>query len=184
MCQPSLGFDGPGGATLASCGGPLYGQSGGHVASWQLSGVPPWAESWLVVGEYEPAWVPSLGAFLVSPRPDYVLSYYASAAGTFAGQLWTPATSTERHYQVVSRDPTQPRGVTVSNAVRMDFLPTYMRAVRGVRYKLIRLDPCREELYDLDADPFERTNLLARPLSAEELGAYQQLATRLDSLHR
>jgi hypothetical protein len=126
--------------------------------------------------------VPSLGAWLVSPTPSFVTSYYTSHAGTFEGSLWTAETSTERHYQVVVRDPSVPRGFSVSNAVRMDFLPTHMRAVRGPRFKLLRLDPCQEELYDLQADPFEQTDLLDAPLSTEALDAYGDLASLLDTL--
>ena len=182
VCQASVGFGSAGPATLASCGPPLYGAYGANVARWQLSGAPRYAEALLVVGPYEPGWSPLIGATLVSPRPDYVLSYYASHSGTFEGSLWTGNTSSERYYQIVVRDRSRPRGYMVTNAVRMDFLPTNMRAVRGQRFKLIRFDPCHEELYDLDADPFEHVNLLAAPLTSEALASYGQMSQVLDTL--
>lgn len=183
VCQTSLGFDGPGTSTLASCGPPLYGLYGAHVARWQLTNAPPHAPAMLVVGPYQPAWVPSVGAWLVSRTPDYLLSYYTSSTGTFEGELWTADTSLERHYQVIVRDLSRPRGYSVTNALRMDFLPMHMRAVRGPRFKLIRLDPCQEELYDLVGDPFEHSNLLAGPLDADALAAYGQLSQVLDTLN-
>ena len=89
----------------------------------------------------------------------------------------------ELHYQVVVQDPAQANGFAVSNALRMDLLPTYMRAVRDRRYKLIRWDPCHDELYDLARDPLELTDLLRSPLGPEATAAYQTLSARLDALH-
>lgn len=183
VCQTSLGFDGPGSATLTSCGPPLYGVYGANVVPWQLSGAPPFAETWLVIGSFAPAWQPQLGAWLVSPPPNVMLSYYTGGSGTLAGATWTPSSSFERYYQFIVRDLSQPLGFSVSNALRMDLLPTHSRAVRGPRYKLIRFDPCSEEFYDLAQDPFEHTDLLARALTVSERAAYDSLAQRLALLH-
>jgi arylsulfatase A-like enzyme len=181
-CQPSLGLDGPGDATLSACGPPLYGAYGANVVRWQLAGAPPRANAWLLIGPYAPAWEPRLGAMLVSPAPSYVRRFVTQPDGTLAGSTWTGSTSHERHYQLVLQDARAPRGFGVTNAVRMEPLWTDMRAVRRARYKLVRFDPCHEELFDLALDPLEATNLLARPLAAEEVAAYERLAAVLDGL--
>ncbi len=182
VCQASLGFGGPGGATLASCGRPLYGVSGEHVVPWRLTGARPLAQAWLLIGSSAPAFLPQLGAWIVPAAPDFVGSYVVGPSGTLDGATWTGDTSRESHYQFVVLDPRQARGYSVSNALRMELLPSFARAVRERRYKLIRFDPCRAELYDLELDPFERTNLLTRPLSAQELAAHDRLARRLELL--
>ncbi len=50
------------------------------------------------------------------------------------------------------------------------------RALRNEQYKLIQYRDGTNELYDLRRDPLEATNLLTRPLSAEEQAAYNTLA--------
>jgi arylsulfatase A-like enzyme len=182
VCRPSLGFDGPGAVALASCGPPLFGHYGTHDVPWSLNGAPPFAEGWLVIGPYAPAFVPQLGATLVSPVPSALVPLRANGQGTQQGLVWTGAVSSQAHYQLVLRDAAQAAGFTVSNALRMELLPTRSRALRGLRYKLIQLDPCREELYDLASDPYERTNLLARTLTTAELAAYGELSTQLARL--
>lgn len=47
-------------------------------------------------------------------------------------------------------------------------------AIRNDRYKLLRFDG-REEMYDLQADPYEHNNLLLNDLSAEQRSAYKAL---------
>lgn len=182
VCQPSIGFDGPGNSVLTSCGPPLYGLYGANLVPWRLTGAPPRAQTWLVIGAYAPAWLPTLGAEVVSPTPTYLGTYRADSTGTVQGTIWTGGTTREPYYQCVVLDRSQPQGYSVSNALRMEFLPTHMRAVRGPRYKLIRLDPCREELYDLASDPFEHADLLVGVLTAEALAARAQLSAVLESL--
>lgn len=182
VCQPALGLDGPGSATLTSCGPPLYGVSGEHTVPWVLAGAPPRANAWLLIGPHRPAWEPLLGAVLASNPPSLVLPFVTGADGTLARTTWTGSTSHEFHYQFVVQDRAQPNGFTVTDALRMELLPTRMQAVRRARYKLLRVDPCREELYDLWLDPLERTNLLARVLTASEQAAYQRLELVLDGL--
>ena len=65
----------------------------------------------------------------------------------------------------------------------MNMLGTYMRAVRNERYKLVRLHPCDEQLFDLAADPLELTDLLQTPMDTRELAAYSELVGRLNALH-
>ena len=182
VCQPSLGFDGPGEATLTACGPPLYGTYGTNTVAWQLAGALPNTNAWLLIGPYAPAFVPSVGAMLVSPVPDSIRLYRTRSDGTLARTTWVQNPSAPQNYQFVVEDPRQPRGFAVTNAVQMNLLWTDMRAVRRARYKLIRFDPCHEELYDLALDPYELTNLLARPLTPQELSAYDQLRGTLDAL--
>ena len=54
-------------------------------------------------------------------------------------------------------------------------------AMRDKRYKLLRFDGV-EELYDLQADPYEHNNLLAGELSAEERTAYAALRAEVEKL--
>jgi arylsulfatase A-like enzyme len=171
VCQQDIGFDGPGGIALASCGPPLYGAYGSNLVPWQVSGGPP------------PAFDATIGAWLISSPPACVIPFRLDGKGAFAGTLWTGNTSREIHYQVVAEDPALPLGFTVSSALRMDLLPTYMRAVRNRRYKLIRLDPCTEQMYDLGTDPLELTDLLRQPLTTDESAAYFELSARLGALH-
>ena len=68
----------------------------------------------------------------------------------------------------------------------------HQRAVREARYKLIRVldrtggvPSVREEMYDLENDHFERTNLLGgRPLTADAREAYSRLIAELARLSR
>ncbi|HEX6885602.1 MAG TPA: sulfatase-like hydrolase/transferase [Planctomycetota bacterium] len=182
LCQPSLGLDGPGAAVLTACGPPLYGRGGIHEVAWQLSGAPPDAPAWLLIGPFTPAWVPQLGAVLASSVPERVLAYRTGPDGTLARTLWTASGASQRHYQMVVADPAQPRGYAVTDALRMHFLASDQRAVRGTRYKLIRQDPCHEELYDLALDPYEQTNLLAAPLTPAARAAHDGLSAILMAL--
>ena len=183
VCQTSLGFDGPGTAVLASCGPPLYGAFGANLVPWQLSGAPPSADAWLLIGAHAPTFQPQLGATLVPWPPTYFAHYVTDPSGTLAGTIWTADTTSERNYQFVVRDASLPRGYSVTNALEMELLPGYQRAVRDARYALIRFDPCHEELYDLVLDPFQHTDLLARTLSLEEAAVHNTLGARLDALH-
>lgn len=66
-----------------------------------------------------------------------------------------------------------------------NFLGSGFAALRDQRYKLIRfLGPgtATEEMYDLQLDPFEQSDLLLGALSAQEQWAYQQLAAQLTAL--
>jgi hypothetical protein len=183
VCQADVGYDGPGSVALTSCGPPLYGVFGWNLVPWQVSGGPPFASAWLRIGALQPAFDATLGTWVVSSAPAFTLPFQLDASGGYASATWTATTSRERHYQVVAQDPSQARGFAVSSALQMDLLSTHMRAVRDRRFKLIRQDPCREELYDLALDPLELTNLLSAPLCVRELAAYQTLSARLDALH-
>jgi hypothetical protein len=56
-------------------------------------------------------------------------------------------------------------------------------AIRNDRYKLIR-QASGEEMYDLQADPFETNNLLNAPLSATEQPHYDSLRTEVSRLRQ
>lgn len=183
FCQVSAGFDGPGDAELSSCGPPLYGSSGANIVPWLLTGARPGANAWLLIGPDAPAYQPQVGAWLASQPPAYLEHFVVRPDGTITGSTWTGSTSREPFYQFVVQDDTQPAGFAVSNALRMTMLWTNSRAIRGPRYKLVRFDPCREELYDLRLDPFEQQDLLAQPLSAKALMAYERLTVALDAVN-
>lgn len=182
VCQADIGFDGPGSLALTSCGEPLFGIYGGNLVPWWVTGGQPFANASLRIGTFQPAFEPTLGTWLVSSPPAFVMPFRLDANGAFAWTHWTGNTSRELHYQVVAEDPGQPQGFAVSSALRMELLPTYMRAVRNERYKLIRLDPCSEELYDLAVDPLERKDLLRNPLGGLARAAYYELLSRLVAL--
>src|SRR6185503_18777753 len=182
VCQQYLGLDGPGSLVLESCGAPLYGFYGGNIVSWRVTGGPPFARGWLGVGPYTPFFRANVGSWFVSRNPAIVRPFVLDSTGAFHGSYWTGVTKPEVNYQVMVRDPGQPLGFSVSNALRMQLLPANMRAIRNLRYKLIRDDPCMEELYDLVADPLERTNLLLRSLGTAERAAYDELSARLAAL--
>ena len=84
VCQPSLGFDGPGDASLMACGPPLYGAYGTNTVAWQLAGALPNANAWLLIGPCSPAFEPLVGAMLVSPVPGSIRQYRARSDGTLA----------------------------------------------------------------------------------------------------
>lgn len=182
VCQTDLGFDGPGGLALASCGRPLYGLSGANEVTFQLSGGPPFASGTLRIGPHAPGFDASLGATVVSLVPSYRHPFVLDAAGRHSGLLFTGGTSRELHYQASVADSAQPSGASVSNALRIEPLWTDMQAARDRRYKLIRFDPCREEFYDLALDPRETNELLARGLDRAQRRAYERLARGLDAL--
>lgn len=56
------------------------------------------------------------------------------------------------------------------------------RAVRDRQYKLIRRLTSPDELYDLQVDPFERTNLIAGGMTTEERAAYGRLSFYMEDL--
>jgi hypothetical protein len=182
VCQTNFGFDGPGPSTLSVCGPPLYGVWGANVVPVALVGAPPFAAASLRIGPLSLAYAPEYGAIVVSSEPSATLDYQADSKGAVIASVWNAGFADALYYQMVVADPAQAAGYSVSNAVRIDPLWTDMQAVRNARFKLIRFDPCEEELYDLLADPTEQTDLLLQPLDGEALAAYEELAFALDTL--
>ncbi|MDP6387249.1 MAG: hypothetical protein QGI93_13720, partial [Planctomycetota bacterium] len=56
------------------------------------------------------------------------------------------------------------------------------RTVRDRRYKLIRRLTTPDELYDLEFDPFERTELIGKGLTSKERVAYGRLSFYMEGL--
>jgi arylsulfatase A-like enzyme len=56
------------------------------------------------------------------------------------------------------------------------------KALRDVRFKYLRFDDGREELYDLEADPYEQRELMLQGLDAESEAALDRLRAELDRL--
>jgi arylsulfatase B len=67
---------------------------------------------------------------------------------------------------------------TAANTVQQEIIEA--KTIRDARYKLIRFAD-REELYDLQADPFETKNLIANP-NAMQTQALEKLRAELDKL--
>jgi arylsulfatase B len=183
VCQEDIGYDGPGNVVLSSCGPPLYGALGSNLIPWQVTGGPPHANAWMRISALQPAFDANIGAWVASSTPAFTLPFSLDDNGSYSTATWTSETTRELHYQVLVRDPSQARGFQVTNALRMKLLPTHMQAVRDRRYKLIRSDPCHEELYDLILDPSERKDLLQGTPGPEIVATRQSLAARLDALH-
>ena len=182
LCQPDIGGDGPGALELSICGRPLYGMFGANTVPMRLTGAPPFAQCTLFVGSYAPAFHPELGGWTVSNPPASALTFQANAEGIVERTVWTGEISREPYYQFVVDDPAEAQGHAISNAVRITALWSDMQAVRGTRYKLVRFDPCREELYDVIVDPMELHDLLEAPLSTGAQRAYNAFSEHLSTI--
>ncbi len=120
VCQPDLGFAGPGALTLSVCGEPLA--AGGH-ADLRVDGAPPFAAVF-VAAATTTAPAPLLGGTLVPGPVPHFLAFAADHGGVVdlpgipggAGPL-------DVHAQALAADPGVPLGVAFSNAVRIEFLP-------------------------------------------------------------
>ena len=112
--------------------------------------------------------------------------HLAGATGDLPTQTAYPRDSTSLLPYLA--DPNQPSLRQFIFAERFfpnnDNNPSLVRhAIRGLRYKLNRnvIDGI-ERFYDLQADPFEATNLLLGPLEPEARQAYFRLQTQLKDL--
>jgi hypothetical protein len=120
VCQTSLGFGGPGAATLSFCGGNL---STGTTATLELAGAKANAAAWIAIGPTNTP-TPFLGGTAV-PLPFTTIL----AGATNASGKWTmpnvpggggPLTL---YCQAAYLDAALPFGVGLSNALKVDFLP-------------------------------------------------------------
>jgi arylsulfatase B len=75
-----------------------------------------------------------------------------------------------------------PRKIAYSEQFGSD-LPSEGWAIRNQRYKLIQLNNGVSYLFDLISDPFENIDLLAKPLTTEELQAVQELRLEKEKLN-
>ncbi|MEM7305775.1 MAG: sulfatase-like hydrolase/transferase [Planctomycetota bacterium] len=181
VCQEDLGFGGPGDAVLSVCGDPL---APGNFTDVLVTGAPPLAPAWLA-GSFQANPIPIGGGFLVPNPETFVQPVFTDAKGEiFIPDLTSSLGPLEYYAQFAIVDPSQPFGFAITNAVRLEFLPTNTKAVRGERYKLVRIfNGGADELYDLQTDPYEAVNLLTAgpPLTTEQDAAYQALIAELDA---
>jgi arylsulfatase B len=183
VCQQDVGFAGPGTLQFEVCGEPLYGVVTANVVPLSLTGAPPFAPATLRIGPLQPGFEPSIGAQVASIAPTSTFSLQTSSTGEVHLDLFTGTLSNDEIYQFQVGDPATPQGWALSSAVRCELLWTDMKAIRESRYKLLRLNPCHERLYDLIADPFETSDLLEAPeLSPSAQQAYLRLADKLDRM--
>src|SRR6185503_2715502 len=120
VCQPDLGFGGPGNSLLQCCGGPL---TCGNTATITLSGAPPNAFGLLVLGTSQGA-TPMFGGTLVPTPITGQLTFTTDASGSFSLPITTALTcalSGPLFIQAGCVDPSLPGGVSISNAVRTNF---------------------------------------------------------------
>ncbi len=120
VCQPDVGFGGPGEASLSVCGQAL---ASGASADLLLSGAPPSSAAWIAGSTgFQPTEL--LGGIAVPLPVQFVVPVVTDATGQFAlpgipgggGPL-------ELYLQAAFLDPSQPQGFGFSNAVKLQFLP-------------------------------------------------------------
>ncbi len=120
VCQPDIGFGGPGSATLSLCGDEL---ATGAVAELRLEGAPPVSFAWLVVsatfapqpfatGTLVPLPIQGLFPFVADPTGVVSITNVPGGMG--------PA---DVYVQFVVTDLAQPAGWGLSNALRVELLP-------------------------------------------------------------
>lgn len=206
-CQEELGFQGPGDVQLAVCGGILSAPNHGDVA---LTGAPPGAFgtafAWLqpepepvlafggtLVGDPQAAWMAV--PFTVDTNGEFAQADFVSTTSApgvqSCGGMPLPALDIALLQAVIDTG----EGYLVSNAVRLEYVPFNLKAVRNRTHKLIRhmnlsnlpLGQSLDELYRLEdeaggeVDPFETTNLLDAPLVSEDQAALGQLTAAFQS---
>jgi len=120
FCQPDLGFSGPGTAALSLCGDML---ASGGTADLALTGAPPNAPLWYVVGlannptpfkggQLVPVPWLALIAAAADPNGDHQIATIPGGSGPFT-----------LYIQAVISDPSQPQNFALSNALAADFQP-------------------------------------------------------------
>jgi hypothetical protein len=120
ICQPELGFAGPGGAALSACGDAL---ASGGSADLLLSGAPASSPAW-IAGSLGFAPTSLLGGTIVTVPVLFVVPVLTDAAGALAVPgLPGGGGPLELYLQCAILDATQPAGFALSNAVKLQFLP-------------------------------------------------------------
>jgi arylsulfatase A-like enzyme len=109
-----------------------------------------------------------MGVNLATTLPTNLLFDSRNFAPVLRNEPWTPSEPTILMENFAGIIPPQLEGV----------------AVRGARYKLISLDDGLQLFYDLQADPLEKTNLLATPpLTLAQTQAMAGLMAKLTNWH-
>jgi hypothetical protein len=184
-CQQDLGYGGPGSTVLSVCGPPLYGGylDGDVGAQLLVQGAPADARGFLHMGTtLDP--LPMFGGIVAPNPPLQTTAFTTDLTGSWQTTVASDAGFVGlRYYQALVMS-TQPEGFDITNAVAVDTLPADMEAIRNHRFKLIRDNSASvEELFDLFADPFEQTNLLAgNGLTTEQQSHYASLRKQLFAL--
>jgi hypothetical protein len=120
VCQPDLGFAGPGDASLSVCGDAL---ASGGSADLLLSGAPASSPAWIAGSlNFDPT--PLLGGTIVTVPVLFVVPVLTDAAGALAVPgLPGGGGPLELYVQCAILDSGQPAGFALSNAVKLQFLP-------------------------------------------------------------
>ena len=177
-CQEDIGYSGPGNAVLSLCGD-LNDEL--NPAYYLLANAPPNAP---VVMYWSPLFTPtSMNGGTVTPFPPAFLTNHTTDSN---GQAVIPnfAKFLTVYAQAVIEDLSQPEGSVISNTVQAVY-PTNVKAIRNQQYKLIRYfdGSGPDEFYDLQADPFETTNLLGLiATTTEDMLNYRQLKREMREL--
>ena len=189
ICQPDLGFAGPGSSALSVCGQPLYLNNDGSLT---LTNAPPSSAGLLF---RSPFFNPQLmfGGTIVAdsvvppeviatnPAGQYVIPKL-NLLDLYVLRVFFPESDTI-YVQMAVNDPPQTGGFSISNAIGM-YLPGWnMKAIRNTQYKLIiDLTGGPAEFYDLLADPYEHVDLLTLGLTPTEQSNYDLLEAEVLAL--
>jgi len=200
VCQPNLGYGGPGPAKLSICGETVTGE---NVTKVDVRFGPPNASCVLAIAYGEnPTTV--LGQTVAAWPPVASFSFSLDATGHAQIPLSAEGMTNLVYQkglhswnlpqldfvaQVAVSDPAAPLGVTFTNAVKLEYLFERTIAIRDTRgFKLMLTDKGGpEHLFDLSADPWELNDLLSHgPLSPSSPagGAYQALKTKVVELYQ
>ncbi|MEM7305260.1 MAG: sulfatase-like hydrolase/transferase [Planctomycetota bacterium] len=182
VCQPDLGFGGPGTATLSFCGPPLVEYA---LPDLVLTGAQPFSPTFFAVSTaLDP--IPFFGGTLATNPVALLLPFDADENGEVrSDNLTVPSPGPITLFvQGGALDPSAPLGVTFTNAIQADFLPWDTKAIRNERWKLIAdVHAGWHRLYDLETDPLEVNDLIAAgPLDPVQQAAYDSLLQDLIAL--
>lgn len=120
LCQEDLGFAGPGAARLTICGEPF---ATGNVADLVVEGAAANRPAWIAASlTFAPT--PFKGGQLVPIGLELFLPFATDAAGSIVlDDLEGGGGPIDVYVQALILDPAQPKGVALSNAVKLVVLP-------------------------------------------------------------
>jgi hypothetical protein len=117
VCQPDLGFAGPGASSLSVCGDPL---ATGGTAALRLTGAPPLTSGFLALGLSNTP-TPFMGGLLVPVPILKSIPFATNASGGFTLPALAGGGGPVTGYlQAVLVDESQPLGFGLSNALQLD----------------------------------------------------------------